>query len=192
MHIRTVFFDLYSSILTTTEQISTCSSVYGCWSWDTETITKARGFLYQCNSFEFVLAFNITMRFLSSLRSLTVKLQKSSTDILAAYELVSEVQLDLELLKTDCEEEFHQWFEEIKAFADDHNIAAVIPRINTRQVHRDNILANTPEDYYRRNLMVPFLDHITTELESSQFTKKGQATRPCTYSCYDVSTFLSK
>ena len=46
------------------------------------------------------------MRVLSSLRSLKVKLHKKSNDVLAAYELVSTVRLDLELLKSNCEEEF--------------------------------------------------------------------------------------
>jgi len=40
----TVFYDLYASIIKTMEAISTCSSEYGEWSWDTETLTKARGF----------------------------------------------------------------------------------------------------------------------------------------------------
>ena len=69
-----------------------CSSEYGSWSWDTDTLTKERGFLHQLCSFEFLVAFN--MRMLSGLRSLTVKLQKASNNIPAAYyELVSEVQL---------------------------------------------------------------------------------------------------
>ena len=70
------------------------------------TLTKARGFLHQLLRFEFLLTFNVTMRILSILRSLT---QKKSNDILAAYEYVSEVQMDLELLKTNCEDEFHLW-----------------------------------------------------------------------------------
>ena len=105
------------------------------------------------------------MRILSSLRSLTVKLQKASNDILAAYELVSEVQLDLELLQINCEEEFHLWFNEVKTLADELDIAVSTPRITARQVHRANIPADSPEVYYRRNLMIPFIDHITTELE---------------------------
>ena len=58
------------------------------------------------------------MRILSSLCSLTVKLQKASNDILAAYEMVSEVQMNLDLLKTNCEEEFHLWLNEVKTLAD--------------------------------------------------------------------------
>ena len=72
-----VFYYLYASIIKTMEAISTCSSEYGAWSWDTETLTKARGFLHQLVSFEFLVTFNATMRVLSSVHSLTVKLQKT-------------------------------------------------------------------------------------------------------------------
>ena len=160
----TVFYDLYASLIKTMEAISTCSSEYGERSWDTETLTKARGFLHQLVSFEFLVTFNVTMRVLSSLRSLTIKLQKKSSDILAAYEHVSDVITDLELLKINCEEEFYLWYCEIKTLGDGLKIPIATPRIAARQVHRSNIPADSPEAYYRRNLMIPFLDHIITEL----------------------------
>ena len=103
--------------------IYTCSSEHGVWSWDSETLTKANGFLRQLCSFEFC----ITMRILSSLRSLTVNLQKRANDILAAYEHISDIMLELELLKTNCEEEFHSWFDEIKTFADNLSIPVCTP-----------------------------------------------------------------
>ena len=161
----TVFYDLYSAITKTMELISTCSSQYGDWSWDTDSLTKARGFLHQLVSFEFLVSFTVTMRILSILRFLTVNLQKKSNDILAAYEYVSEAHLDLELLKVNCKEELHQWFSEMKTMADELNIPVSIPRIAARQVHRSNIPADSPEVYYRRYLMTPFLDHITSELK---------------------------
>lgn len=129
------------------ESISSCSCEYGEWSWDTDTLTKARGFLHQLVSFESLVTFNITMRILSSLHSLTVKLQKKSNDILAAYEHVAEVITDLELLKTNCKEEFHLWYSEIKTLANEFKIPITTPRITARQVHRSNIPSNTPETY---------------------------------------------
>ena len=73
--------------------------------------------------------------------------------------------MNLELLKTNCEEEFHLWFNEVKTLADELDIAVSTPRITARQVHHANIPADNPEEYYRRNLIIPFLDHINTELE---------------------------
>ena len=48
--------------------------------------------------------------------------------------------------------------------AEELNILIATPRITARQIHRSNIPADSPEAYYRRNLVIPFLDHITTEL----------------------------
>lgn len=101
-----IFYDLYLAVIKAMESISMCNSEYGEWSWDSETLTKANGFRHQVSSFEFLVSFNITMRIFSSLRSLTVNLQKKTHDILAAYEHVSDVQLEMELLKINCEEEF--------------------------------------------------------------------------------------
>ena len=94
------------------------------------------------SSFHFVL---------SSLRSLTIKLQKKANDILAAYDLVSDVELELQLLKVKCDDEFHVWFEETKNLADELCIQVSTPRIASRQTHRSNIPADSPEAYYRRN-----------------------------------------
>ena len=137
-----------------------CSTEFGTWSWDSETVAKASGFLHQLNSFEFLISFCITMRVLSSLRSLTIKLQKKANDILAAYDLVSDVELELQLLKVKCDDEFHVWFEETKNLADELCIQVSTPRIASRQTHRSNIPANSPEAYYRRN------NHITNEMEA--------------------------
>ena len=132
-------------MIKTMEAISTCSSEYGEWSWDTETLTKARGLIHQLVSFEFLVTFNVTTS-LERSRSLTIKLQKKSSDILAAYEHVSEVITDLELLKTNCQEEFHLWYCEIKTLAEELNILIATPRITAMHIHRSNILANRVSD----------------------------------------------
>ena len=161
-----VFYDLYPAIIKAMESINSSSTEFGNWSWDSETMTKANGYLFQVTSFEFLTAFSITMRILSSLRCLTVNLQKRSHDVLTAYEHVSDVQLEMELMKVNCEDEFHTWFEEIKSFAESLDISVSTPRVTSRQVHRGNVPADTPEVYYRRNIMIPFLDHITAEMKT--------------------------
>ncbi|ORU94881.1 MAG: hypothetical protein A6F71_09870 [Cycloclasticus sp. symbiont of Poecilosclerida sp. M] len=161
-----VFYDLYPAIVKAMESISECSSEYGEWSWDSKSITKANGYIHQLASSEFIVTFLTTMRILSSLRCLTINLQKKVNDILAAYDHVSDVQMEFELLRVNCEEEFHSWFAEIKEFAEKQNTPIRAPRIVSRQVHRDNIPADTPEAYYRRNLLLPFLDHICSEMQA--------------------------
>lgn len=50
-----------------------------------------------------------------------------------------DVEFEMELLKVNCEEEFHSWFDETKAFAGDLDIQVSTPRVASRQAHRSNV-----------------------------------------------------
>lgn len=65
----------------------------------------------------------------------------------------------MELLRTNCEEEFHSWFKEVKTLAEELDIPVSSPRITSRQVHRGNTPADTHEAYYRRSIMIPILEY---------------------------------
>ena len=40
-----------------------------------------------------------------------------------------------------------------------------LPRICSRQRHRSNVPADSPQEYYRRTVSVPFLDHLCSQME---------------------------
>ena len=40
-----------------------------------------------------------------------------------------------------------------------------VPRLAGRQQHRKNVPADTMKDYYKRNLTIPLLYHIISELD---------------------------
>ena len=54
----TVFYDLYAPIIKPWRPSAHVVLKYDEWSWDTETLTKASGFLHQLLSFEFLVTFN--------------------------------------------------------------------------------------------------------------------------------------
>ena len=154
-----VFFELYSFIIQVMEDI--CCNGSREWSWDLESITKANGFLHNITSFQFLVAASIAMRLLSFLRGVTIKVQKRSIDILSSYEQVQTVQTEWESFKENCDEEF----EEISKLAQKLDISIAVPRTVGRQVYRNNSPADSPETYYRRNVLLPFLDHMLTQLQ---------------------------
>ena len=158
-----IFFELYPFVIQVMEDICHCNSSE--WSWDSESITKANGFLHNITSFQFLVAASIAMRLLSFLRSVTVRLQKRSIDIVNAYGQVHAIQNEMESFNANCDLEFHTWFVEISKLAQELNITVAVPRIIGRQVYRNNAPADSPEMYYRRNVLLPFLDHILTELQ---------------------------
>ena len=49
-----------------------------------------------------------------------------------------------------------------------------VPRTCQRQTQRSNVIAETPKDYWRRSVFLPFLDHLLTEL-SSRFSAMTKA-----------------
>ena len=104
------------------EAIAMQQNDYGTWNWDAETHQKANGFLHQLSSFKFFIAISITMRLLSTVRSVTVKLQYRALDVVRAYELVGDVLNEFESLKINVDEKFHSWFTEIVQESGSHNI----------------------------------------------------------------------
>lgn len=75
--------------------------------------------------------------------------------------------------RADVENSFRVIFREaeVMAQAKGDDIEKTKPRTAGRQKHRANAPANTSEDYYRRNVAIPFLDHLCNEL-GTQFTGK--------------------
>jgi len=65
------FFELYPFLVQALQAMVARSDDE--WGWDAETVTKANGFLRQVDPFEFIVSASITMRILSSLRTVTVK-----------------------------------------------------------------------------------------------------------------------
>ena len=112
-------------------------------------------------NFQLCTVWTTIVRALSYLRGPTEKIQGRSLDL---YDVVSQVQLargDLEYARKNCENGILK-----RCFDYASNIASLVsiksskPRIAARQVHRENVNANTVFDYYRLNLCSPFLDHL--------------------------------
>ena len=83
--------------------INTGSMKHADYAWDPDTVTKILVFFITFINLNFLSHFLLQW---DCLRGLTVKLQKGSKDILQAYDQVSDVQLELELMKENCKEEF--------------------------------------------------------------------------------------
>ena len=45
-------------------------------------------------------------------------------------------------------------------------LVGIVPSLASRQMHLENAEADTPEDYYRRNACLPFLDHLIQGIDS--------------------------
>ena len=45
-----------------------------------------------------------------------------------------------------------------------------MPRISSKQQHRSNAEAQTPKKYFKRNVMIPLLDHIIMSINEQRFS----------------------
>ena len=63
---------------------------------------------------------------------------------------------------------------DITNLAEKQNVLPSKPRTTGRQQHRDNVPADTPEEYWRRSVYYPLLDHIDNELETRLVVPKDR------------------
>ena len=105
-------------------------------------------------------------QFLSHLEGITVKLQGRTVDIIMAYHEIAEVKSVNKDILRNMNEEFSRVYTQAERMARSVNTEPTKPRTVGRQIMRNNAPAINPEEYYRRNLAIPFLNHISSELES--------------------------
>ena len=63
------------------------------------------------------------------------------------------------------EEKFAHIYQHAVRVASPINVQPSMPRVVWRQNHRDNAPAANPEEYYRRNVAMPLINHINAELD---------------------------
>ena len=59
-----------------------------------------------------------------------------------------------------------EWYNEAVEKAEKVGTTPHMPRIVGRQSQRNNVPATSSEEYYRRSVTIPFLDHILLEMNS--------------------------
>jgi hypothetical protein len=102
-------------------------------------------------------------------KTLTVGLQCREIDIVKAYEHVSVVIKCLQDVRTNVATLSDECF---KQLAEEVNVEPSFPRTVGRMRHRANCPAETAEEYYKRNLVIPLLDHFLSEFQE-WFTKRA-------------------
>jgi hypothetical protein len=65
-----------------------------------------------------------------------------------------------------------------------------LPRICGKQIHRSNIPADSPSEYFRSTISIPLLDHLLSEM-SSQFGNHQQTVLLGLYLALSIMVSLS-
>lgn len=97
--------------------------------------------------------------------------------MIQGYEMVSSVTEVLKSARVD-ENEWARVFQKASEMADKASMAPIVaPRLCSRQVHRSNTPAATPEEYFSRNIYLPFLDNLIQQFSMRFGDLEKQAVR---------------
>ena len=170
------FYSLYPNDCLCLEEMLHPSQENARWNWDRETLVKAQGLLSPLTTFQHIISFVIAKNTLHTVKGIAAKLQKNGRDIYEAYQMIDDVRSILKTMRTNVENEFQDWFKEAKQIANEVGADIKVPRYAHRQQHRANAPADTPLQYFKLNVGIPFLDHIDQEM-SSRFCEENRPGR---------------
>lgn len=134
--------------------------------WKRDTHSEAQSFLLALSQFSFVVTLVLTQKILAYTRGLSVKLQGGYVDVTRAHKDIESVKVALKGARSQVDILHEHAFEEAVRLGTMVGTEESSPHLAGRQQHRRNIPADTVTDYYKRNLTIPLLDHIISELDS--------------------------
>ena len=155
-----VFISLLPAVVETFEVISTEST------WNTESSRKAASLLLSITQFGFLITLVVFESCFGYTKGLTVALQSRSIDICTAYREVNVVKAVLADVRENISQHHSQLYQAAVQLSENINSSPPsIPRRCGKQTQRANVSAETPEEYYRRALTIPFIDHLLSHIE---------------------------
>ena len=141
--------------------------------WNQDTRKDANSMLLGITQFPFVITLVSTHHVMAYSKALCVGLQGRAIDIVKAHNCINLVQKSLQNVREKIDDFSATWFEEARKLAEDVGVTPSIPRNAGRMQHRSNAPASTAEEYYKRNLTIPLVDHLVTEL-NSRFSEQAK------------------
>ena len=138
------------------------------WAWDSDTTTKAYGFLYQLESSTLLVCFQILLKISYYLCEITVKLQMQALDVLCAYDQISSVVTVLQKIREESETEFEKIYDNTTKMGKmlyGGQFEIEKPRTTGHQTHRSNPGVDSAKDYYQITLFDEFVSHVVAQLQ---------------------------
>ena len=123
--------------------------------------------------FGFMVALVVTECVLQYSLALSNLLQRPSIDLVEAASEAETVISSLRKIRQD-DNVWQELYQDITKLAEKQNVLPSKPRTAGRQQNRDNVPADTPEEYWRRSVYYPLLDHIANELETRLVVPKDR------------------
>ncbi len=161
---------------------------------DAKASAIARALLSAMEAPTFIVAITVAHNIMALTLPLSKALQDPHTHVGDAMYRVNSVTKHLSEMRDSVETEFRGIFGEARIMAEGLGVELEIPRRVVRQQHRANIPADSAEEYFRRTIFVPFLDHLLEQFKTRfdtplprlalqellpQFVREGSLERLC-------------
>lgn len=98
--------------------------------------------------------------------SLSRFLQSPSIDVKQATDVIKDTVTILKEKRCNAEVVFSQLFMEAQELAKQLEVELKPPRLVKKQIHRANQPTKVPEEYFRRAVYIPLLDHVLADIEN--------------------------
>ena len=118
-------------------------------------------------SFKTVVTFVILKNTLDYVKSLASKLQQRDMDIYFALKIIDEVISNIHALRSNIDEAFDVWYKQAQSLADAIGSVEETPRRTKAQRFRANVPAESPQEYYKRSVLIPFIDELLQQLDDT-------------------------
>ena len=92
--------------------------------------------------------------------------EKRDLDVYEASTNSNSVTDDLQDIRDNVKDIWSEWFDLAVSTAANVGVVPSIPRRTNQHQHCDNLPAQTPSDYYKRAVAIPFLDHLQSEMKT--------------------------
>ena len=126
----------------------------------------ASSLLHSICNFDFIICLIIVRACLSYMQGLSKSLQERTLDVSLALKNVNVVRMSIQECRDKAELYHGRWFSEATNLANSLDVSVNKPRTCRRQTQRANMPAETVEEYYRKAVAIPFLDHLLQEMNS--------------------------
>ena len=138
-----------------------------------DTASKAHQLLSAMSQGQFVLSLKVMSLLLSHTLSLCKVLQTVNIDYTECVSNVTKVITIFRTMRQEANTIFSSVFKESNDILEKIDSQITLPRMCSRQTKRSNVPANSPEEYYKRSIFIPFVDHLIQEL-SARFSPENE------------------
>ena len=149
-----LFVPVYYSLLVMKENNDTVH-------YNNETSAKAKSLFKLFNHFEFIVT-------LDYLLPVTRKLQAKDLDLAQSMDLIQNLKLTIAKLRNSIENYHENWYNKAKKLAEKVDISEpnmTKPRTCSRQIYQSNQPVQNTKEYFCISLTIPFLDHVSPDLD---------------------------